>query len=194
MTDPVVQHVLSRVRREGEHLFWSTRSGRFRFRGGWYVAKSVLCGKAPGPGYMWWATCGERDCVNPEHLVHRPAGNLATRGPRPGPRHKECLRCGRAMRAHGALSADYPGTVPQGARGLCMTCKKHSSTDKVATHLRMTFMSPYTQALWDKLLPGGDEFVFDHAVVRRNVPEDLWKLFGVDSVSEDEGGVGHGIL
>lgn len=179
MSDPVVEHVLGRVRRDGDHMFWDTTRGRFMFGGQTYRVKAVLNGRSPNKGYSWRPECGERDCINPAHCVETPTGRY---GKRPGPvgaRHSNCLRCERAMRAHGAAKADFPHTVAQGARGLCQACHRRSSTGRVSSHLRMKFMSPYTQGLWDSLIPGGDEFEFDPSVVQRNVPQDLWGYFGV---------------
>ena len=144
--------VLGLCRTDGTHLYWRSKAKTItKERRNYNVRHVLMRGNLdePSPGYF--TTCGENNCILPEHLrVYK------KREPRI---YTHCRLCDRAVRPWGCPKEEAPHTVAKGSNGLCSSCYRVDLYGKGVT------------------VEGLDDIQV--ALVKRKVPEDLWSYFGV---------------
>lgn len=174
----VVKRVFQKVVPHGDCLLWPGDAGRFRIKvdGVFYNARHVVAGPVPAV-YTRIQTCGNSTCIAKEHQKIGPT-RASFRKPRP-PKYVPCHDCGRTMRPYNSTAEDHPGTVAKVGRGLCTGCyNRPKKYDTIRLH------SDRHRAIHDRLIPPGEDIVFDPQVVYRTVPEDLWPMFGLEGASD----------
>lgn len=148
------QEVLLMVRRDGDHLIWRSKNNTISRGGHSYNVRRVLMRDMDEDSTnVYKASCEEKCCVLPEHLVRIAKGT--------GGKHSHCLFCGRKMRPRGVKKSEAPHTLASAGSGLCSSCYK----------------TGYGYVGADYGIEKLDEV--QRHVVRRNVPQDLWDYFGV---------------
>ena len=172
---------------EESHLIWPKAQRRVRYLDSWYDVRAVLMNEPTGNGYTLARHCSRPGCINPDHLERISVAEKQMRnGTMPRKTISYCKTCNFLMRDQKEKLADNPGTRVYNKPGQCRTCynreyqrKKRQQSRPSDHHVRQSFADYRVQVMWDTLLPPGDKFEFDHDVVRRNVPQDLWETFGV---------------
>lgn len=186
----MIDRVTSQMIPEESHLVWPGKQFRLQSAGKWYNVRAILWGSPIGSGRALYRKCSRKGCINPDHLELLTVGEAALRSGRVQPMVVTyCKTCNANMRPPGTSKEDNPGTKLYHSPNLCRSCynrKYRENKPKPKTPLakgwqytRIALPSPRLQSIWDSLLPPGDMFEFDHDIVRRNVPQDLWATFGV---------------